>query len=42
MKKIFLLCVITFLANILFAQSEITGANIVSEHFGQSFSQSFS
>ena len=39
MKKIYLLCILIFFANILFAQSEITGINIVSRHFGQSLSQ---
>jgi hypothetical protein len=39
MKKIFFLYILLLFANVLFAQSEITGLNIVSEHFGQSFSQ---
>jgi hypothetical protein len=38
-KKIYLLCILLFFSNILFAQSEITGLNVVSKHFGQSFSQ---
>jgi hypothetical protein len=39
MKKIYLSCILIFFANVLFAQSEITGINIVSRHFGQSLSQ---